>query len=86
LTYANYRAEYKWRHLKRSRSFQLIIHPLLRGTQAEFPDKGKPAARPGRKAMGLLPGDRQAAEGEPSILRRGVYTGSPAGRHAAPMI
>ena len=36
---------------------------LLRGTQAGFLDKGKPVARPGRKAMGLVNWrDRQAAE------------------------
>jgi hypothetical protein len=30
---------------------------------SEMPiDKGKPAARPGRRAMGLRPGDRQVAE------------------------
>ena len=30
-----------------------MAYQINRGTQAEFPDKGKPAARPGRKATGL---------------------------------
>jgi hypothetical protein len=35
---------------------------LYRGAQEEYFDKGKPAVRPGRKAMGLYWRDRQAAE------------------------
>jgi hypothetical protein len=42
-------------------------HLVYRGAQAEFPEKGKPIVRSGRKAMGLPAGDRQATEGERSL-------------------
>jgi hypothetical protein len=39
---------------------------LIRGTQAEFLDKGKPVVRPGRKAMGL---DSEIARPPKAIIR-----------------
>ena len=54
----------------------------VRGTQAEFLDKGKPVARPGRKAMGLArarsPGCRKESSGaslRTSCLRRPTNEG-----------